>query len=413
MANHVLDEVNRCLGCPRPQCQRGCPISTPIPEVIQLLKAHRLNEAGELLFTNNPLSLICSIVCNHEKQCEGHCVLGRSGSSVQISSIEHYISDTCLDKMQIPTRPDNGKSVAVIGSGPAGMTVAICLAQRGYRVTIFDSKDNIGGVMQYGIPEFRLPKTILQRYKQKLLALGLRIRLNTTIGGALTIRDLFRDDYRAIFIGTGMWRARTLGIKGESRGNVHFGIDYLANPAQHELGRRVAIIGMGNTAMDVARTALRGGAETVTLYNISLSTNASRRQLLYAQLDGADMVYGKKIVEINDVGPVFRDVLFDDDGNPIGLSDDLHQEQADSIIIAVSQGPKSNIADTTEGLDIDENGCLITDEDGRTSLPNVYAAGDAVTGPRNVVQAVAAAKKTAAAIDRALSGIPGPPEVTP
>lgn len=403
MANHVLDEIDRCLQCPRPRCRQGCPINTPIPDMIRLLREHRLNESGDLLFANNPLSLICSIVCNHEKQCEGHCVLGRSGAPVQISTIEHYISDTCLDKMTIPTRPANGQSVAVIGSGPAGITAAIGLAQLGYRVTIFEAKDKIGGVMQYGIPEFRLPRSILRRYKQKLQELGVQIRLNTSIGNALTINDLFRDDHRAVFIGTGVWRARTLGVKGESRGNVHFGIDYLANPAQHDLGRSVAIIGMGNTAMDVARTALRGGAERVTLYSNSLHSNASRRQLMYAQLDGAELVYGKKIVEINATGPVFRDITFDEAGNPTGIGSKLLQEQADSVIIAVSQGPKRHLARATAGLDTDENGFIVVDEEGRTSLPYVYAAGDAVTGPRNVVQAVAAARRAVAAIDRALS----------
>ena len=164
MSGHVLDEINRCLNCRKPACRQGCPINTPIPQMIRLLKEHRPNEAGEMLFDNNPLSLICSIVCMHEKQCEGHCVLGRTGSAVQISSIENYISDTFFDKMQPELAPPNGIAVAVIGSGPAGITVAVEMARRGYSVTIFEAKDKIGGVMQYGIPDFRLPKSILKRY---------------------------------------------------------------------------------------------------------------------------------------------------------------------------------------------------------------------------------------------------------
>jgi glutamate synthase (NADPH/NADH) small chain len=403
MASHVIDEINRCLDCKNPSCRKGCPINTPIPEMIKLLKEHRLSEAGDVLFANNPLSLICSIVCAHEKQCEGHCVLGRKGASVQISTIEHYISDACFDKLRVECLPDNGIAVAVIGSGPAGLTVAIKLAQLGYRVTIFDSKNLIGGVMQYGIPDFRLPKSILERYKKKLEALGIRIRLNTTIGNAIRIDDLFRDDYKAVFIGSGTWRPRTAGVKGESRGNVIFGLDYLSNPDQHELGEEVAIIGAGNAAMDVARTCLRRGSQHVVLYARSLKTTADKRELTYAQLDGAEFELGKQIVEINDDGPVFRELIFDDEGNPIGAKDELLQVYADSVVIAVSQGPRRRIVDTTTGLEVDENGFLVVDEDGQTTKKMVFAAGDVVTGPLNVVSAVTAAKKVAANMHKMLS----------
>lgn len=402
MASHVIDEISRCLNCAKPACREGCPINTPIPEMIELLKEHRLNEAGELLFNNNPLSVICSVVCNHECQCEGHCVLGRKGNSVQISTIENYISETCLDKMQISRRPDNGIAVAVIGSGPAGLTVAIQLARKGYRVTIFDSKDKLGGVMQYGIPDFRLPKTLLERLKNKIEELGVRIRLNTTIGNALRIDDMFRDDYRAVFIGTGVWRPRTLGIKGESRGNVLFGIDYLANPKQHELGQVVAIIGMGNTAMDVARTGLRRGVRRVVMFTPTVSTTASRQQLMYAQLDGAEFEFGRQIVEINDKGPVFREVIYDQEGRQQGLGQELIQMEADSVVIAVSQGPRRRLVDSTVGLEIDESGFLVVDEIGQTTKPMVFAAGDVVTGPRNVVSAVASAKVVADNMDKEL-----------
>ncbi len=402
MASHVIDEINRCLQCAKPACRQGCPIHTPIPEMIRLLKEHRLNEAGEMLFDNNPLSLICSVICNHERQCEGNCVLGRKGNAVQISTIEHYISDTCLDNMQIKCLPDNGIAVAVIGSGAAGLAGAIQLARLGYRVTIFDSKDRIGGVMQYGIPEFRLPKSILERFKDKLLELGVRIRLNTTIGNALRIDNLFRDDYRAVFIGTGVWRPRTLGVKGESRGNVLFGIDYLANPRQHNLGQTVAIIGLGDTAMDVARTSLRHGAQHVTLYGRTNRIGASTEQMNYTQLDGAEFEFGKQILEINEQGPLFRQLILDENGNACGELPELLQVQADSVIIAVSQGPRRRLVDTTKGLEIDEKGFLVVDENGQTSLPMVYAAGDVVTGPRNVVQAVAGAKRVVAAMHQKL-----------
>ena len=188
MAVHVIDEANRCLNCKKPLCQQGCPIHTPIPKMIEAFKEGDLNRAGDMVFANNPMSLVCSLVCNHENQCEGHCILGRKGQPVHISSIENYVSDTIFDKMKIECQPKNGKKVAVIGAGPAGITIAILLTKKGYSVTIFDSKDKIGGVLQYGIPAFRLPKTILDRYKKKLLEIGVKIRPNTAIGTALEIK---------------------------------------------------------------------------------------------------------------------------------------------------------------------------------------------------------------------------------
>ena len=193
MAVHVIDEANRCLNCKKPMCQQGCPIHTPIPKMIKAFKKGDLNRAKDMIFANNPMSLVCSLVCNHENQCEGHCILGRKGQPVHISSIENYISDTIFDKMKIECQPKNGKKVAVIGAGPAGITIAILLTKKGYSVTIFDSKDKIGGVLQYGIPAFRLPKTILDRYKKKLLEIGVKIRPNTAIGTALEFKDLFLD----------------------------------------------------------------------------------------------------------------------------------------------------------------------------------------------------------------------------
>ena len=230
MSLHIISEANRCLNCKKPMCQQGCPVHTPIPHIISLFKENQVMEAGKELFENNPMSVICSIVCNHEQQCAGSCVLGKKGNPVHFSSIEDYISDMYLDRMEITKVEKNGKRVAVIGAGPAGITVAIILARQGYSVTIFEWKDKIGGIMQYGIPEFRLPKSILERYEEKMEKMGIQIRPNTTIGAVLKIDDLFRDGYDSIFVGTGVWKARNLGIRGECLGNVHFGIDYLANP---------------------------------------------------------------------------------------------------------------------------------------------------------------------------------------
>lgn len=399
MAVHVIDEANRCLNCKKPMCQQGCPIKTPIPQVIKAFKEGNLNEAGAMLFGNNPMSMICSLVCNHENQCEGNCILGKKGEPVHISSIENYISDTYFDKMQIPCEPSNGKKVAVIGAGPAGITIAILLTKKGYSVTIFDSKDKIGGVLQYGIPEFRLPKSILSRYQSKLREIGIKIRPNTAIGGALEIKDLFRDGYAGIFIGTGVWRPKTLGVKGESLGNVHFAIDYLANPDAYDLGDNIAIIGMGNSAMDVARTALRKGARNVTLYARGLTSNASQHETTYAKLDGARLEFAKHIVEITDDGPVFQDILYDEEGNKTGLSQEKEQVYADSTIISISQGPKSKLVNTTEGLKATENGLLMTNQFGETTHPGIFAAGDVVLGAKTVVEATAYSKIVAEAMD--------------
>ncbi|WP_097004803.1 NAD(P)-dependent oxidoreductase [Lacrimispora amygdalina] len=399
MAVHVIDEANRCLNCKKPLCRQGCPIQTAIPQMIQAFKEGDLNKAGEMVFENNPLSLVCSLVCNHEKQCEGHCILGKKGQPVHISSIENYISDTVFDQLKIDCMPKNGKKVAVIGAGPAGITIAILLTKKGYSVTIFDARDKVGGVLQYGIPEFRLPKSILERYKKKLLEIGVKIRPNTAIGTALEIKDLIRDGYQSIFIGTGVWRPKTLGVKGESLGNVHYAIDYLANPDAYHLGETIAIIGMGNSAMDVARTAIRHGARKVTLYARGTSGTASEHEMAYARLDGADFQFGMQIMEITDDGPVFGKVLHDEEGKPAGLGEDRVQIFADSTIISVSQGPKSKLVNTTEGLKASQNGLLMTDDKGQTTIPGIFASGDVVLGARTVVEAVAYSKTVAEAMD--------------
>ncbi|MTK08013.1 MAG: NAD(P)-dependent oxidoreductase [Hungatella sp.] len=399
MAVHVIDEANRCLNCKKPLCRQGCPIQTAIPQMIQAFKEGDLNRAGEMVFENNPMSLVCSLVCNHEKQCEGHCILGKKGQPVHISSIENYISDTVFDKLKIECMPKNGKKVAVIGAGPAGITIAILLTKKGYSVTIFDARDKVGGVLQYGIPEFRLPKSILERYKKKLLEIGVKIRPNTAIGTALEIKDLIRDGYQSIFIGTGVWRPKTLGVKGESLGNVHYAIDYLANPDAYNLGDTVAIIGMGNSAMDVARTAIRHGARKVTLYARGNVSNASEHETAYAKLDGADFQFGKQIVEITDDGPVFVNVIHDEEGKAIGQGEEREQFFADSTIISVSQGPKSKLVNTTEGLKASQNGLLMTDDNGQTTIPGIFASGDVVLGARTVVEAVAYSKTVAEAMD--------------
>ncbi|SCP94766.1 NAD(P)-dependent oxidoreductase [Anaerobium acetethylicum] len=398
MAIHVIDEANRCLNCKKPLCREGCPINTPIPQMIQAFKNNKLNDAGEMLFENNPLSVVCSLVCDHDKQCEGHCILGKKGMPVHISSIENYISDSYFDKMAIKCAPANGRKVAIIGSGPAGITIAFYLAKMGYEITIFESREKIGGVMQYGIPEFRLPKSILDRYRKKLVQVGVKIRPNATIGGALEIEELLRDGYKSIFIGTGVWRPKKLGIKGESLGNVHFGIDYLVNPEAFDLGEKIAVIGLGNAAMDVARTALRHGAKQVTLYGRGQKPAANEHEVAYAKLDGAVFEFNKEIQEITDRGPVFKDVIRDEEGKFLRYAGDAYLEKADSVIISISQGPKNKLLLTTSGLEASSSGLLVTDESGETTRKGVFAAGDVVRGAKTVVEAAAYSKQVALAM---------------
>ena len=407
MALHIMDEANRCLQCKVPQCQKGCPIHTNIPLAIRLLKENKLNEAGKMLFENNPLTTVCSLVCNHENQCEGHCVLGRKGAPVHFSSIENYISTTYANQMTNGPAKSNGMRVAIIGSGPACITIAIILARYGYQVTIFEGKDKIGGVLRYGIPEFRLPKSVLDDIEYRHLELkGIKIRPNTTIGGAIGIDDLVRDGYKAIFVGTGVWKPNTLHIKGETFGNVHFGINYLNNPDSYRLGKRVIVIGAGNAAMDVARTAIRKGVEHLTCFSITKEVAASHYEFSYAQLEGVQFEYNKRPVEIKDNGVIFIDVIENEDGTFTDVEGTEKLYEADSTIISISQGPQNRIVNTTEGLKSTARGLLDADETGHTSRPGIFASGDVVNGARTVVEAVAHSKVVAESMHEYMQSLP-------
>lgn len=221
MNKYVITLAKTCLGCKKPSCRTGCPVGTPIPEMIRLFLAGEIKEAGKMLFENNPLSVICSMVCPHEKHCEGHCILNKKGTAVSVGSIENYISDLYMNDLQFEKPLKNGTKVAIIGSGPAGIALAILLGMKGYEITMYDAHDKIGGVLRYGIPDFRLNKEILDTIENKLRQLDVTIRPNITVGKNITIADLFRDDFKAVFIGTGVWSPKKLGIKGESLGHVH------------------------------------------------------------------------------------------------------------------------------------------------------------------------------------------------
>ena len=409
MALHVMEEANRCLQCKKPRCQEGCPIHTNIPEVIRLLKVGKLNEAGWMLFENNPLTTVCSLVCNHEKQCEGHCVRGIKDTPVHFSVIESYISTTYANQMVKGPAPSNGRKAAVIGAGPAGLTVAIILARYGYGVTIFDSRDKIGGVMRYGIPDFRLPDSVLDDMAYRHLELkGIRFRPNTYIGNAITIDDLFRDGYQSVFVGAGLWKPRKLNIRGESLGHVTYAINYLASPAAFRLGERIIVIGTGNSAMDCARTAIRHGARYVSCVNLTDTLTASQYESSYAKLEGVDFIYNKCTLEIREDGVILSDSQTDKGGRIIPVPGTERLYPCTGVIIAVSQGAESNLVTTTKGIDTVKSGLLTVDDDGHTSRPGVFAAGDAASGARTVVEAVANSKRVAEAMHEYMQSLPMP-----
>ena len=400
-----LDEANRCLSCKNPRCKQHCPISTPIPEVIGLYKEEKLKEAGEVLFKNNPLSLVCSIVCPHEDQCRGYCIKGIKDEPVRFHDIETEISTKYLEEMEIENTPKTKDRVAIVGGGPAGITIAFILSQKGYKVTLFDAHEKIGGVLRYGIPEYRLPNKMIDKIEERLLDSGVVIRPNTLIGPVITIDKLFSDGYKAIFIGTGVWNPKTLNIKGETLGNVHYAIDYLKSPNVYRLGKRVAVIGAGNVAMDAARVAKRNGADEVyILYRKGEEDMpATGDEIREAKEDDIKFKHFVAPLEITEEGVklVRTENIKGEDGRVQTkiLEDEEEFFECDSTIIAVSQAPKNNIVSHTESLETNKWGLLVTDEQGHTTRDGVFGSGDVVTGAKTVVEAVANAKIVANAIE--------------
>jgi len=399
-------EANRCYLCKNPRCKANCPISTPIPEIIELFKEGQIAKAGEILFNNNPLSLVCSIVCPHEDQCKGNCIRGIKGESVRFCDIERHISKYYLENIKLEKEAELEERIAIVGGGPAGITIAFILAQKGYKVTLFDAHEKIGGVLRYGIPGFRLPKSIIDHYEERLVELGVKIRPNTLIGPVLTLDKLFYDGYKAIFIGTGVWNPKTLNIKGETLGNVHYAIDYLKSPEVYNLGKKVCVIGAGDVAMDAARTAKKNGADEVyILYRKGMENiPATKAELEGAISDGIKFELFKSPVELLDEGVKYIETKneIDENGkvNTVNIDGKEGIFNCDSIIIAVSQSPKNNIVSNTTGLETNKWGLLLTNELGHTTRDGVFASGDVVTGAKTVVQAAAHAKVVADEIEK-------------
>ena len=405
MNNILLDEANRCLLCKKPRCKENCPIDTPIPDIINLYKENRFKDAGEILFNNNPLSAVCSLVCIHEDQCKGNCVRGIKGEPINFHDIEQEISWKYLQETKFENVPQDKDRIAIIGGGPAGITIAFILAKKGYNVTIFDAHVKIGGVLRYGIPEYRLPKKLIDTIEDKLIELGVKIRPNTLIGPVITLDRLFEDGYKAAFIGTGVWNPKLLNIKGETFGNAHFAIDYLKSPEYYKLGEKVAVIGAGNVAMDAARSAKRNGAKEVTiLYRKGFEDmSATKQEIREAKEDGIKFDLFKSPIEITEEGIklALTENVTDEYGKVRTKTIEGKTEffECDSIIISVSQTPKSNIVSNTTELNTNRWGLLITDEKGNTTKKGTFASGDVVTGAKTVVEAVFQAKIVAEAIE--------------
>ncbi len=406
MPHNVIAEAKRCLNCKNPMCMTGCPIHTHIPDMISMFLNGEIKQAGKMLFDNNPLSLVCSMVCNHDQQCQGHCVRGIKGQPVLISSVEQFISANYLDCMEVEKEPDNGVKVAVVGSGPAGITIALKMAQKGYDVTLFESQTRIGGVLRYGIPEFRLPKAVVDQYEALLHKLGVKVRLNITIGKHFGIEELFRDGFKAISIGTGVTWPVTLNIKGETLGHVHYGVHYLFNPDVYHLGNRVVIIGAGNVAMDVARTALRKGAREVYITCRTDKITASKEEAEYAEIEGAQFVFNKNPEEITDEGVYFRDTVCDENHEMVSQSETATLMPADSVIICISQRPSNLILTQTEGLEINGRGLAEINDDGSTTRKGLFASGDVIRGARTVVEAVETSMRVVEGMDKYLKSLP-------
>lgn len=398
------DEADRCLLCKKPRCKENCPISTPIPEIISLYKEGNLDEAGKMLFENNPLSVVCALVCPHEDQCKGNCIRGIKGEPIRFHDMEYEISQRYLDNLKVENIDKNKDRIAVVGGGPAGITVAFILAQKGYKVTIFDAHEKIGGVLRYGIPEYRLSNSIIDTMEEKLVELGVRIRPNTLIGPVISIDRLKEDGYKAIFIGTGVWNPKTLNIKGETLGNVHYAIDYLKSPSTYRLGRKVVVIGAGNVAMDAARVAKRNGADVTVVYRKGFDDMpATKQEIKEAKEDEVKFDLFKAPLEITEQGikVACTENVVGEDGRVSTKILEGKEEfiECDSVIIAVSQSPKSNIVSNTTELDTNKWGLLVTDDKGHTTKEGVFASGDVVTGAKTVVHAVAQAKVVAETIE--------------
>ena len=397
----LLAEAKRCLKCKVPKCKKACPISTDIPTIMNLFLEGNEAEAAKTLFENNPLSAICSVVCPHENNCYGNCVLGIKSTPISFYKIEQHISGKYIFDCEINPPEKNGMKIAVIGAGPAGITMSIYMAQQGFQVTLMEQQDQIGGVLRYGIPAFRLPKDRVDAYRDVLKKFGVVIKPNCHIGSNLLIEDMFIDGYDAIFLAVGTAKPNRLGLLGETLGHVHFAIDYLKAPGAYSLGKVVAVIGAGNVAMDVARTALRqDGVEKVLVLNNRREEDVTATKVEYSEAleEGVEFMHRISVLRITEKALVAVDVdVYEGEDGRIEYEENMlsrHDVEADSVILAIGQGPVGTLSDKAQ-IATTLRGLFVVDENGMTNIPGVFAAGDVVSGPKTVVEAVAHTKKVA------------------
>ena len=429
-AEEAINEANRCLNCKNMPCVSGCPVGVHIPEFISKVKEGDFEGAYKVITLTNGLPAVCGRVCPQENQCEGKCVRGIKGEPVGIGRLERFCADYMADKTADVQKPQsNGTKVAVIGSGPSGLTCAADLAKLGYEVTIFEAFHTAGGVLMYGIPEFRLPKATVQREINNLKKLGVEIKTDMVIGKILSVDEIMEMGYKAVFIGTGAGLPNFMGIPGEGLVGVFSANEYLtrinlmkAYMSDYDTPVKkfnsIAVVGGGNVAMDAARCAMRLGAEHVyIIYRRSEAEMPARREEVHhAKEEGIEIVYLTNPTEIigDEKGHVsgikcvkmaLGEAGADGRRSVTAIPDSEYVIPIDACIMSIGTSPNPLIRSTTPGLDTNRKGCLVVNEDMLTTKEGVYAGGDAVTGAATVILAMGAGKTAAKAIDEYIKSL--------
>lgn len=424
--DEALLEASRCLNCKDQHCVKKCPVNIRIPQFIERVKEGDIAGAAAVIAQDSTLPAVCGRVCPQETQCEGNCILGVKGEAVAIGKLERFVADYCRDNgiASIRKAEPNGHRVAVVGSGPSGLACASDLAKAGYEVTIFEVLHKAGGVLQYGIPEFRLPKeTVVEHEIENVRRLGVKIETNVVIGRTLTVDQLLDEEgFEAVFIGSGAGLPRFMGIGGENLNGVFSANEFLTrnnlmrafDPESDTpvfIGGKVVVVGGGNVAMDAARTALRLGSKVTIVYRRTEAELPARaEEVHHAREEGIVFRMLTNPVEIigDDKGYVkavrcIRMELGECDASgrrsPVPVPGSEEDIEADAVIMALGTSPNPLIAATTEGLQTERHGCIVADSEGVTTRPGVFAGGDAVTGAATVILAMGAGRKAAAAID--------------
>ncbi len=428
----AMAEASRCLNCKNPQCIKGCPVAINIPGFIEKVKTGDIEDAYQVISASSSLPAICGRVCPQETQCECKCIRGVKGEPVSIGKLERFVADYALEHDLNPAKPKttNGHKVAVIGSGPSGLTCAGDLAKMGYEVTVFEALHELGGVLVYGIPEFRLPKEkVVKKEIEKVKGLGVKFETNVVIGKSITVDQLMEDEgFEAVFIGSGAGLPMFMGIPGETANGVFSANEYLTRSNLMKAfddsydtpiaaGKKVCVVGGGNVAMDAARTALRLGADVHIVYRRSeVELPARAEEVHHAKEEGIQfhLLTNPKEILVNEDGwvrgmTVIKMELGEPDASgrrrPIEIPGSEYEIECDTVIMALGTSPNPLIASTTKGLDTNKRKCIVAEEEnGQTSKEGVFAGGDAVTGSATVILAMGAGKAGARGIDEMLSG---------